>query len=55
MDFDGAYQSVTPDFIEGEWWFIKKAHQKGRLYEGDKTMTWDPINATALAKRISAE
>jgi isoleucyl-tRNA synthetase len=50
MDFDGAYQSITREFMEGEWWFVKQAHQKGRLYEGERTMTWDASNATALAK-----
>lgn len=50
MDFDNAYQSITKDFMEGEWWLIKQAHEKGRLYEGERTMTWDATNATALAK-----
>jgi isoleucyl-tRNA synthetase len=50
MDFDNAYQPITKEFIEGEWWFVKTAHEKGRLYEGERTMTWDPTNATALAK-----
>ena len=50
MDFDNAYQSITKEFIEGEWWLIKKAHEKGRLYEGLRTMTWCPITESALAK-----
>ncbi len=50
MDFDNAYQSITKPFMEGEWWLIKQAHEKGRLYEGERTMTWDAVNATALAK-----
>jgi hypothetical protein len=32
MDFENSYQSITKEFMEGEWWFIKKAHEKGRLY-----------------------
>jgi isoleucyl-tRNA synthetase len=51
MDFENAYQSISRDFMEGEWWFIKTAHEKKRLYEGKRTMTWDAVNATALAKR----
>lgn len=50
MDFDHPYQSISRDFIEGEWWFVKTAYEKGRLYEGERTMTWDAVNATALAK-----
>jgi len=36
--------------MEGEWWFIKKAYEKGRLYEGEKTAAWDAVNGTVLAK-----
>src|SRR3989338_7395258 len=34
MDFENAYQSVSPEYIDGEWWLVKKAHEKGRLYQG---------------------
>ena len=27
MDFENAYQSISPNFIEGVWWLIKKAHE----------------------------
>src|SRR3989344_7833805 len=50
MDFDNAYQSVKNEFIEGEWWLIKKAYENKRLYEGRKTMHWCSHCATALAK-----
>ncbi len=50
MDFDNAYQSITPEFIEGEWWLVKKAHENGRLYEGLRTITWCANDGTALAK-----
>ena len=50
MDFERAYQSVEKEYIEGVWWFIKKAAEAGRLYEAEKTMTWDAVNSTALAK-----
>ena len=50
MDFDNAYQSIKDEFIEGEWWLIKKAHENKRLYEGKKTMHWCASCATALAK-----
>ncbi|MBL7055715.1 isoleucine--tRNA ligase [Candidatus Woesearchaeota archaeon] len=50
MDFDNAYQSVSRDYITGEWWLVKKAHEAGRLYEGLRSMAWDWAHQTALAK-----
>ncbi len=50
MDFDDPYMPVSRDYIEGEWWLIKKAHENNRLYEGEKTMTWCARCQTSLAK-----
>src|SRR3989338_10840877 len=50
MDFDNAYQSITRDFMESEWWLIKKIYEDGRLYEGLRSMSWDWVDQTALAK-----
>ncbi|MBR9691428.1 isoleucine--tRNA ligase [Candidatus Woesearchaeota archaeon] len=50
MDFENAYQSIDPTFIDGEWWLIKKAHENKRLYEGEKVMHWCADCGTALAK-----
>jgi isoleucyl-tRNA synthetase len=50
MDFENAYQSVKNEYMEGEWWLIKKAHENKRLYEGEKTMHWCSKCATSLAK-----
>ena len=50
MDFDNAYQSIQNTYMEGEWWLIKKAHDNGRLYEGEKTMHWCASCSTSLAK-----
>lgn len=50
MDFDNAYMPITQQFIEGEWWLIKKAHEKNRLYEGARPMTWCASCETAVAK-----
>jgi isoleucyl-tRNA synthetase len=50
MDFDNAYQTIQNDYIEGEWWLIKRAHENKRLYEGEKTMHWCARCGTALAK-----
>ena len=50
MDFENAYKTFDDSYIEGEWWLIKKAHEKNRLYEGMKTMHWCAECGTALAK-----
>ncbi len=50
MDFGNAYKSIDEDFIEGEWWLVKKAHEKGRLYEGLRSVPWDYVHQSALAK-----
>lgn len=50
MDFENAYMTIKPEFIEGEWWLIKKAYENKRLYEGEKVMHWCPSCATSLAK-----
>ncbi len=50
MDFDRAYMPITKEFIEGEWWLIKRAHEQNRLYEGMRTMPWCAHCETNLAK-----
>jgi len=50
MDFDNAYQPITREFISGEWFLAKRAHDKGRLYEGLRTMSWCATCQTNLAK-----
>jgi isoleucyl-tRNA synthetase len=50
MNFDDPYMPIKQNYIEGEWWLIKKAHENNRLYEGEKTMTWCSKCGTALAK-----
>ena len=50
MDFENAYLPITNDFIEGEWWFIKKAWEQKRIYKGKKIMHWCSNCETSLAK-----
>ena len=50
MDFDNAYMPIDNEYIEGVWFLIKKAHEKQRLYQGKRTMTWCQDCETALAK-----
>jgi isoleucyl-tRNA synthetase len=50
LDHENPYMPITPEYIEGEWWLIKKAHENKRLYLGKKVMTWCAQCETALAK-----
>src|SRR3989344_1392627 len=36
--------------MEAEWWLIKQADEKERLYQGLRTMHWDAATQTAVAK-----
>ncbi len=50
LNNDQAYMPIHNSFMEGEWFLIKKAHEKNRLYKGNKVMTWCKSCETALAK-----
>lgn len=50
MDFKNAYLPITNEFIEGEWWLIKRAWEQKRLYKGRKIMHWCANCETSLAK-----
>ena len=50
LDYDNAYMPIDEEWMESVWWLIKRAHEEGRLYEGERTLTWCAEHATALAK-----
>lgn len=50
MDFENAYWPIKNEFIEGEWWLIKRAWEQKRLYKGKKIMHWCGNCETSLAK-----
>ncbi len=50
LDFSNPYQPIKKEFMEAEWWLIKTAHEKKRLYQGLRTMHWDAATQTAVAK-----
>ncbi len=50
LDFTDPYQPISHKFMEAEWWLIKEAYKKGRLYQGLRTMHWDAATQTAVAK-----
>jgi len=50
LDWDNPYITFKNEYIEGAWWALKRANERGLLYQGEKAMTWCPRCATALAK-----
>ncbi len=50
LNNEQAYMPIHNSFMEGEWFLIKKAFEKNRLYKGNKVMTWCKSCETALAK-----
>ena len=50
LDHEHAYMPIKEEFIEGEWFLIKKAWEQNRLYKGKKIMHWCASCETALAK-----
>ena len=50
LDFTDPYQPVKNTFMDAEWWLIKKAHEKNRLYQGLRTMHWDAATQSSVAK-----
>ncbi len=50
LDHVNPYMPIENEYMEGEWWLIKKAHENKRLYLGKKVMTWCSKCETALAK-----
>ncbi len=50
LDYTDSYMALKNDYMEGEWWMVKQAWKKNRLYLGEKVMTWCANCETTLAK-----
>jgi isoleucyl-tRNA synthetase len=49
LDFSGAYQTITPGYIEAAWWTLARAEEKGMLERGHRVVNWCPRCETAIA------
>ncbi|MFX1294631.1 MAG: isoleucine--tRNA ligase [Promethearchaeota archaeon] len=49
-DWDKPYMTIHNRYIEGIWWALKQAWEKGYLYKGVKPLNTCPRCETALAK-----
>ncbi|MBU0470261.1 MAG: isoleucine--tRNA ligase [Nanoarchaeota archaeon] len=50
LNYSDSYMALKEDYMDGEWWLVKQAWKKNRLYLGEKVMTWCGDCETALAK-----
>ncbi len=50
VDFDNAYRTMNPDFMESVWWAFKKLYEAGKIYEGRKVLMYDTKFATPVSK-----
>ncbi len=55
LDYEHAYETRHPRYIEQVWTFIKKAHEKGLLYEGLRVVPRCPRCGTALSSHEVAQ
>jgi len=54
-DMDDPYITYDDNYIESEWWALKKIHEKGLLYKGYKIVPYCPRCGTALASHEVAQ
>ena len=50
VDFDNAYRTMNPDFMESVWWAFKRLYAAGKIYEGRKVLMYDTKFATPVSK-----
>ena len=55
IDMDNAYVTYNNDYIETEWWILKKYFDEGLFYEGVKIVPWCPRCGTGLASHEVAQ
>ena len=54
-DMDNPYVTYTNDFIESEWWALKKIFDRGLLYKGFKIVPYCPRCGTPLSSHEVAQ
>ncbi|MCI1930660.1 MAG: isoleucine--tRNA ligase, partial [Clostridia bacterium] len=54
-DMENPYVTYHNDYIESEWWALKKIWEKGLLYKGHKVVPYCPRCGTALSSHEVAQ
>ena len=55
IDLDNAYITYDNNYIETEWWILKKFFDEGLFYKGVKIVPWCPRCGTGLASHEVAQ
>lgn len=55
IDLDNPYVTYNNDYIESEWWILKKFFDEGLFYEGVKILPYCPRCGTGLASHEVAQ
>ncbi len=55
LDFENAYVTLTPEFIESCWWIFSEIEKKGRLYKDFKVVPLCTRCGTALSSHEMAQ
>jgi isoleucyl-tRNA synthetase len=50
MDWADPYRTVTPEYMEAAWWGFQRAHERGLVTQGKRSITQCPRCETAIAK-----
>ena len=50
MDWDNPYKTVSPEYMEAAWWGFSRAHERGLVEQGERSITQCPRCETAIAK-----
>jgi len=50
LDWDDPYRTVDPEYMEAAWWGFKRAHERGLVEQGQRSITQCPRCETAIAK-----
>jgi len=49
LDWDRPYMTIRNEYIEGAWWTLNRAHERGWIYEALRSVQWCSRDETALA------
>ncbi len=55
IDTDNPYLTFKNEYIETEWWILKKFFEKGYFYEGERVIPYCPHCGTGLATHEVAQ
>ena len=55
LDYENAYVTCTPEYIESVWWALAEIHRKDLLYKGYKVLPYCPRCGTGLSSHEVAQ